>query len=83
MKYNLKGTCIFNLILVGTPSSVTLSVKNRGGGGRDLLNGQNLLSVTKGICQWSLMNSFYKNQSKVISVSDAYLTLFKTMLSII
>ena len=42
-------TCIFHLILLGVPSSLVLSVKNkrrfttRGG----LLNGQNLLSAAK------------------------------------
>ena len=30
LKYNVKQACIFNLILVGIPSSLTLSVKNRG-----------------------------------------------------
>ena len=32
LKYNVKQACIFNLILVGIPSSLILSVKNRGGG---------------------------------------------------
>ena len=47
-------TCIFHLVLVGVPSSLALSVKNkswfttRGG----LLSGQNLLSVTK-VIWWS------------------------------
>ena len=29
LKYNVKQACIFNLILVGIPSSLILSVKNR------------------------------------------------------
>ena len=40
-------TWIFNLILLGIPSSLVLSIKNRGWGRGGLLNGQNLLSVTK------------------------------------
>ena len=44
LKYNARA-CIFHLILVGIVSILILTVKNRGVGG--LLNGQNLLSVTK------------------------------------
>ena len=36
------GKCIFDLILVGIPSSLTLSIKNRGG--FILLNKPNLLA---------------------------------------
>ena len=46
---SVKRGCIFNLILVGIPSSLILSVKNIGVRGF-LLNGQNLLSMTKVIC---------------------------------
>ena len=43
--YNVKRqVCIFHLILVGIPSILILSVKNRGWGGC-LLNGQNFLNV--------------------------------------
>ena len=38
---------IFHLILVGILTILILSIKNRGEGGRGLLNGQNLLNVTK------------------------------------
>ena len=34
MKYNVNRACIFYLILVGIPSSLILSIKNRGGGER-------------------------------------------------
>ena len=53
-------TCIFHLILLGIPSSLVFFVKNRGVGGEggglrgSLLNGQNLLSMTKVICWRSL-----------------------------
>ena len=55
LKYNIKGACMFHLILVGILSIFILSVKNRGwrgggGGGRVFVNGQNLLSVAKVIC---------------------------------
>ena len=43
--------CIFYLVLLRIPSSLVLSVKNRGMGGGDLLNGKNLLMVTKVICR--------------------------------
>ena len=33
LKYNVKRGCIFHLILVGIPSILILSVKNRGAGG--------------------------------------------------
>ena len=48
--------CIFHLILVGILSILILSIKNGGGGkgGGVLLNGQNLLNVTKNICWQSL-----------------------------
>ena len=38
---------IFYLILVAILTILILSIKNRGEGGRDLLNGQNPLNVTK------------------------------------
>ena len=44
LKYNVKRAHILNLILVGIPSILILSVKQEQGG---LLNGQNLLSMTK------------------------------------
>ena len=52
LKYNIKGACMFHLILVGILSILILSVKNRGwgGAGRVFVDGQNLLSVTKIIC---------------------------------
>ena len=43
-------TCFFHLILFGIPSSLVLSIKNRGMEGGGLLNGQNLLGVTKVVC---------------------------------
>ena len=46
-EHEQKEACIFHLILVAVPSSLILSVKNRSWG---VLNGQNLLSVTKVIC---------------------------------
>ena len=53
-----KRGCIFHLIFVGVrpPSILILSVNNRdgGGGGWVLLNGKNLLSMTKVICRQSL-----------------------------
>ena len=51
-----KGVHIFHLFLVGIPSIMILSVKNRvsGRGWRGLLNRQNLLIVTKVICRQSL-----------------------------
>ena len=49
LKYNVKQACIFNLILVGIPSSLILSVTNRWVKGF-LLNGQNLLTMMKVIC---------------------------------
>ena len=49
LKYNVKQACSFNLILVEIPSSLILSVKNRGRQGI-LLNSQNLLSMTNVIC---------------------------------
>ena len=52
LKYNIKGACMFHLILVGILSILILSVKNRGrvGGGSVFVNGQNLLNVTKFFC---------------------------------
>ena len=55
---NLKGACMFHLILVGILSILILSVKNRDGGegigvgvgGSVFVNGQNLLRVMKVIC---------------------------------
>ena len=43
LKYNARA-CIFHLNLIGIVSILILPVKNMGGG-RGLLNGQNLLSV--------------------------------------
>ena len=53
LKYNIKGACIFYLILVDILFILILSVKNRGVGG-GLLNGQNPLSVTKVFYRQSL-----------------------------
>ena len=49
LKYSVKRAYIFYLILVGILSILILFVKNRwlGGGGRELLNRENSLSVTK------------------------------------
>ena len=46
---NVKEPGIFDLILVGIPSSLILSVNNKGGGG--LFNGWNLLCLTKAVFQ--------------------------------
>ena len=55
LKYNIKGACIFYLILVDILFILILSVKNRGvGGGGGLLKGQNPLSVTKVFYRQSL-----------------------------
>ena len=50
--WNVKLACIFHSILLRIPSSLILSITNRGE--EVLRNGQNLLSVTKIICRWSL-----------------------------
>ena len=57
LKYNIKGACMFHLILVGILYILILSVKNRGvggaegvGGGSVFVNRQNLLIVMKVIC---------------------------------
>ena len=55
LKYNIKGACIFHLILVGILSILILSIKNRRLGKRCLLNGQNPFSMTKVICRQSLI----------------------------
>ena len=49
LKCNVKQACIFNSILVDIPSSLILTVKNRGRQGF-LLNSQNLLSMTNAVC---------------------------------
>ena len=49
-KYSVKRVCSFHLILVGIPSILILSVKNRGGG-----RGQNLIIVTKVTWRQSLL----------------------------
>ena len=53
-KTYVKVACIFHLILIGILSILILSIKNRGGGCGDSLNGQNPLSMRKVICQQSL-----------------------------
>ena len=57
MKELLAGSLI--LVGIGISSSLIKSIKTRrGGGGRGgylTLNGQNLLSMTKVTCQWSLI----------------------------
>ena len=50
LKHNIKWRCIFHSILVGMLFILTLSVRNREREGRGLLNGQNLLSMEKVIC---------------------------------
>ena len=58
LKYNVKRTCTFLILLVYYPSHRSiLSVKNKGGWG-DLLNEQNLLSMMKVICGQSLYPVF-------------------------
>ena len=53
LKYNIKGACMFHLILVGILSILILSIKNNmgvGGGGRGgsvFVNEQNLLIAMK------------------------------------
>ena len=55
LEVQCKKGMYFYLILVGIPSILILSIKNRGRGvGFILLNRQNTLSVTKVICGWSL-----------------------------
>ena len=39
LKYTVKQACIFRLILLGIPSNLILSVKNRGSGGGGLGGG--------------------------------------------
>ena len=56
LKYNVKQAYIFNLIFVGIPSSLILSVKNRGIRGF-LLNYQNLISMMKVFC-WGSLNGW-------------------------
>ena len=54
MKELLAGSLI--LVGIAISSSLIKSIKNRGGGGGYLtLNGQNLLSMTKVTCRWSLI----------------------------
>ena len=62
LKYNIKGACMFHLILVGILSILIFSVKNRegwGGGGSVFVNGQNLLSMMKVICRQSLSKNHF------------------------
>ena len=56
LKYNVKQAYIFNLIFVGIPSSLILSVKNRAIKGF-LLMDQNLISMMKVIC-WGSINGW-------------------------
>ena len=71
MKYNVKLACNFHLILLGIPSSLILSIRNRGW--EVLRNRQNLSSMTKVICQWSLgtkqLIKTNKNTNKKLSRS--------------
>ena len=72
LKYNVKKLCISHLLLVGILSILQLSINNSGGVGV-LLNGQNLLNVTKFICQQSLtiiLMIFAKNLFLISSVSS-------------
>ena len=69
MKHNIPKN-VFHLILLGIPSSLALSVQNRGGGG--LLNGQNMLTkyVKKVICQLSLRRNISQSLLIPCSLSD-------------
>ena len=51
MALSYKGTCVFHLVLVGIPSILILSVKNKEVGDGGLLSGQNPLGVTEAICR--------------------------------
>ena len=53
LKYNVKRVYISHLSLVGIPSLLIISVRNRKGGG--FLFNEKKLSVPKVICQWSLV----------------------------
>ena len=53
--------CVFHLILLGIPSSLVLFVKCCGG---SLLNGQNLLRLTKVIC-WNSLKE--KNIAQILT----------------
>ena len=64
LKCNVKQACIFNLILVGIPSSLILSVKNRGMKGF-LPNHQNLINMMKVIYWGSLNGSHLSLELKV------------------
>ena len=81
LKYNvkLKQTCIFYLILLGIPSILMLSAKNKGvgewgveGGEWVYLTDKNLLSVMKVICWQSLTRFcctwFLSVQKNVLSI---------------
>ena len=52
MKCNVKLVFNFHLILLGIPSSLILSIRNRRW--EVSLSRQNIFSMTKFICQWSL-----------------------------
>ena len=52
MKYNVRLACNFHLILLGIPSILILSVRNKRW--EVLRSRQNIFSMTKVICQWSL-----------------------------
>ena len=67
-------TCIFHLFLLGIPSSLVLSIKNRGMGGGSLLHGQNLLSVVKVICWWSLKEKFAQT---LFEIKNKYIRILK------
>ena len=72
LKYNVKQACIFNLIMVGIPSSLILYVMKRRGGGRGgrgcrvfVINEQSLLSMMKVICWGSLSGWLLSLEFKV------------------
>ena len=67
-------TSIFYLFLLGIPSSLVLSIKNRGMGGSGLLNGHNLLSMTKVICWWSLKE---KIAQTLFEIKNKYIRILK------
>ena len=84
LKYNVKMACIFHLILLGIFSILILPVKNKEVGAC-LLNGQNLLNVTKVICRQSLnpknqmlhkSNSFSSND--LINTNHRQISLTRT-----
>ena len=67
-------TCIFHLFLLGIPWSLVLFIKNRVMGGGGLLNGQNLLSMPKAICWWSLKEKIVQT---LFEIKNKYIRILK------